>query len=66
MAAKLKQYLRTQIRALRRVPMEKLLETRYKRFRDFGVFFDSQKAADTAPLRGSFFPPQEGPAPSDP
>ena len=66
MASKLKQYLRTQIRALRRVPMEKLLETRYKSFREFGVFFDNQKAADAAPLRGSFFPPQEGPAPSDP
>ncbi len=67
MASKLKQYLRTQIRALRRVPMEKLLDARYKRFRDFGVYFDSQKEADAAPLRGSLFPPAEPePEPTEP
>ncbi|MBR5414864.1 MAG: acetyl-CoA carboxylase carboxyltransferase subunit alpha [Thermoguttaceae bacterium] len=59
MASKLKQYLRSQIRALSRVPTEKLLDARYKRFRDFGVYFDNQKEADAALLRGSLFPPPQ-------
>lgn len=59
MASKLKQYLRTQLRALRRVPIDKLLESRYERFRSYGVFFDNQEAADAAFKRGSFFAQDE-------
>ena len=56
MASRLKQYLRTQIRSLSRVPIEKLLDARYRRFRDYGVFFDNEEAAAAAFQRGSLCP----------
>ena len=37
-ASRLKQYLRTRLRELVRVPVDKLIEERYRRFRNFGVF----------------------------
>jgi acetyl-CoA carboxylase carboxyl transferase subunit alpha len=56
MASRLKQFLRTQVRALRRVPVATLLDSRYKRFYDYGLFFENQEAAEASVNRGSFFP----------
>jgi acetyl-CoA carboxylase carboxyl transferase subunit alpha len=35
---RMKQYLRTQLRELTKIPVERLVEERYQRFRKFGVF----------------------------
>lgn len=59
MASKLKQYLRNQLRQLRRIPTDSLVEKRYERFRNYGVYFDNQAAADAAFRRGSLFVPAE-------
>ena len=66
MAYKLNHYLRDQLRMLRKIPIDQLLEARYKRFRNYGVFFENQKAADAAFQRGSFFPREETSETSDP
>ena len=59
MASKLKQYLRNQLRSLRRIPTGTLLEKRYERFRNYGVFFENQETADAAFQRGTLFPRAE-------
>lgn len=46
-ALKLKQYLRTQLRELTKIPVDKLVEERYRRFRKYGVFM-SEAAADVS------------------
>ena len=38
MASNVKQFLRTQLKELTRVPIDQLIETRYQRFRNIGVF----------------------------
>ncbi len=44
-ALKLKQYLRTQLRELTKTPVETLVERRYERFRNYGVFEREQTNA---------------------
>lgn len=55
MASRLKLFLRTQLRQLRRIPVEQLVEQRYQRFRQFGVFFENQQQADAATNHGALF-----------
>lgn len=55
MASRLKLFLRTQLRQLRRIPVEQLVEQRYQRFRQFGVFFENQQQADAAANHGALF-----------
>ncbi|MBR3218769.1 MAG: acetyl-CoA carboxylase carboxyltransferase subunit alpha, partial [Thermoguttaceae bacterium] len=46
MASRLKLFLRSQLRQLRRIPIEQLVEQRYQRFRQFGVFFENRQQAE--------------------
>ena len=55
MASRLKLFLRSQLRQLRRIPIEQLVEQRYQRFRQFGVFFENRQQADAAPDHGALF-----------
>ncbi len=47
-ARRLKQYLRTQLRELTKVPVDELVEKRYQRFRKFGEFSWDAPADDAA------------------
>lgn len=49
MARRLKQYLRTQLRELTKVPVDELVEKRYQRFRKFGEFSWDVPTDDAAP-----------------
>ena len=55
MASRLKLFLRSQLRQLRRIPIEQLVEQRYQRFRQFGVFFENRQQAEAAPDHGALF-----------
>ncbi|MDR1958367.1 MAG: acetyl-CoA carboxylase carboxyltransferase subunit alpha [Planctomycetaceae bacterium] len=44
MASRIKHYLRTQIRELTKIPTSELLENRYQRFRQMGVFLEQLEA----------------------
>lgn len=44
---RMKQYLRTQLRELTKIPVERLVEERYQRFRKFGVFEWATDAQET-------------------
>ena len=55
MASRLKLFLRSQLRQLKRIPIEQLVEQRYQRFRQFGVFFENRQQADAAPDHGALF-----------
>lgn len=55
MASRLKQYLRSQLRRLKKIPTDRLTDERYERFRRFGVYFENAKEAEAAPNRGSLF-----------
>ena len=44
---RMKQYLRTQLRELTKIPVERLVEERYQRFRKFGVFEWATEAQET-------------------
>jgi len=44
-AARMKQYLKTQLRELTKIPTEQLVDQRYKRFRRMGVFLDHPATA---------------------
>lgn len=56
MALKLKQYLRTQLRELVKIPVDRLVEERYQRFRKFGVFFSDQDEAAAGSASSSAAP----------
>ena len=43
-AARMKQYLKSQLRELTKIPTDQLVEQRYKRFREMGVFLENQVA----------------------
>lgn len=58
-ASRLKQYLRTQLRALKKIPAGRLVEDRYERFRRFGVYFENSSAAESAENHGSLFAAQK-------
>ena len=47
MALNMKKYLRAQLRELTKIPVDELVETRYKRFRGYGVF-EHEALAETA------------------
>ncbi len=49
MASTLKIYLRSQLRALSRIPAGQLVEDRYEKFRHMGVFLESASAAAIEP-----------------
>ena len=55
LASRLKLFLRSQLRQLRRIPIEQLVEQRYQRFRQFGVFFENRQQAEAAPDHGALF-----------
>lgn len=50
---RMKQYLRTQLRELTKIPVERLVEERYARFRKFGVFEWAADAPETESERQS-------------
>ena len=43
-AARIKHYLKTQLRELTKIPTDQLIDLRYKRFREMGVFLEDQVA----------------------
>jgi len=49
MAAMLKIYLRGQLRELVGMPIDRLLDARYQRFRRMGVFLEQAEAAESEP-----------------
>ena len=56
MASRIKQYLRTRFRELKKLSTEELVEKRYERFRRYGVYFENAQAASEAERAGSLFP----------
>ena len=55
MASRIKQFLRSQLRDLKKIPVDRLVRERYERFRRYGIFFENERSAAESADHGSLF-----------